>query len=1255
MGYFVNALAIRRWASVIEARYALPNVIRRLVLATVTSPTVVDFPAYESAQRSGVDGEIECDQGNPWVPIGRSVWEMGVNNDVKGKADEDFEKRTRDTPDHVRLATTYVALTPRHWENKAEWAAEQLKQGKWKDVRAYDADDLEQWAETAPATCAWLGRLLGVRPEGVDDIDAKWEMLSVAATKPLLAGLFLASRAAEVQSLHSWLSGQAGHLHITTRSPAEGLDFFVAYVASLDPAEHEFLAARAVVVESHRAWKVLRDAAAPAVLVVDPSFSLSPEEIARAVSRGHHVVTFGVRPVRPTGKTLDLRNAKQHDIEKVLRECGYSPVDSEQHARAAAGSLAILKRRLAGYAAPYTPDWLKISSVDALATALLLGGWDERNAADRQIIERLAGKAYEDLEPQFHMLARGPDPLLLHADHKWRVISKDEAWATASNIVPTSAFREFEQAAIDVLSDLDPGFDLPSEQSQVGHVSSQGYSATIKEHIAETLAMLGALSDRLAIAAPADVLSSVDRVVAKVLSRDAAWTRWASLGSRLMMLAEASPREFLRAVKADLVQSAPELLRLFEADGSGVVPRCNHAGLLWALELVAWSKQFLVDACCCLLSLDARDPGGQWANRPGISLREILRSWMPHTMASLPERIQLLDQLIQKDEKAAWSLLLQLLPGGHEVLTPTQKPCWRDWATEWQEGVSVGEMSQFVSAVAERLLNQCGNDSIRLVSLVERLFHLPPHAVEQLVSKLRSFAAGETDDGKRRAVFDSLHSQVGWMIRRERKDSTGKGPRSEDFAEVLDLVRPRSLAQQHAWLFESFSDYFVRLEDDIQAADKQLSQARADAIDELAEKEGFPGILALASVAEDPGLVGATMAQQTQDRFLDEFIRVQVLEGSAAHVMVHAYFAQRHCVGGWPWADQVLHRLESNDAKVGLLTAASLCRDGWERAEAEDGDVADQYWRRVNPYMSSQSPADLEHALQGLMRVGRVVHAIQLVRSALHKKAPISSLLLCRLLEAFAEVPADQIAVASRHHLGFEIVQVLTELQERDDIEMQRMVDLEMQYLTLLTKENRGDPRTLQQQLSSSPALYVEALRLAYRPRHDDAQLRAPATAEQRAIAQRAGDLLRSFTSLPGTNGPTVDESTFRNWCTDVRRLAENADRLDVCDYLLGQLMANAPSDADGSWPCLAVRQVIELVGTESLASGLHCGVINSRGMVCRGEGGAQERELVKKYEALAERVRFTHPVTVGVLDGIAKDYEFEGKHWDEYDRWEDR
>ena len=138
MSFFVNSQSIQRWAGTMDARSRLPHVIRQLIWATIDRGNLrkVDFPAYDSSQRRGFDGEVICDKGNAWVPEGRTVWELSVEQHTTAKADRDLKKRTDSTSPEEREVTNYVYLTARHFQDKKAWEADQNKLEQWKAVKA---------------------------------------------------------------------------------------------------------------------------------------------------------------------------------------------------------------------------------------------------------------------------------------------------------------------------------------------------------------------------------------------------------------------------------------------------------------------------------------------------------------------------------------------------------------------------------------------------------------------------------------------------------------------------------------------------------------------------------------------------------------------------------------------------------------------------------------------------------------------------------------------------------------------------------------------------------------------------------------------------------------------------------------------------------------------------------------------------------------------------------------------------------------
>jgi hypothetical protein len=73
----------------------------------------------------------------------------------------------------------------------------------------------------------------------------------------------------------------------------------------------------------------------------------------------------------------------------------------------------------------------------------------------------------------------------------------------------------------------------------------------------------------------------------------------------------------------------------------------------------------------------------------------------------------------------------------------------------------------------------------------------------------------------------------------------------------------------------------------------------------------------------------------------------------------------------------------------------------------------------------------------------------------------------------------------------------------------------------------------------------------------------------------------------------------------------------------------------------------MEEEASQEIARGFEIRVHNSRGVVCRGEGGDQERELAIKYLSSAETLRFDFPYVASLFDSIASSYSQEASYWD--------
>lgn len=144
---------------------------------------------------------------------------------------------------------------------------------------------------------------------------------------------------------------------------------------------------------------------------------------------------------------------------------------------------------------------------------------------------------------------------------------------------------------------------------------------------------------------------------------------------------------------------------------------------------------------------------------------------------------------------------------------------------------------------------------------------------------------------------------------------------------------------------------------------------------------------------------------------------------------------------------------------------------------------------------------------------------------------------------------------------------------------------------------------------------------------------------------------MKSWSGLPGKRPDgRIDKTVLSDWLTVARAECGKLDRLESADVKIGEMFASSPPDADDTWPCLAVRDVMEDVNSEEIFRGFEMGVMNSRGVTSRSmtEGGAQERELALKYQKHADGIRAGWPMMAATLQRLAHTYTSDAKRHDE-------
>lgn len=1248
---WTNATALELWADYLDARAQLPRLIRRLIHATVDALDSIEFPAGEGIQRPGWDGIVHTATGNAFVPSGVSVWELGTDRDPGRKAEEDFQKRSKNPLGFDPRQTCFVFVTPRKWTKKYEWREKKLKLGKWKNVRVYDSANLEEWLETAPAADVWAARLLGLRPDGVSDIEEYWANLNSLTQPSLTPEIFLASREEESKLLESWLKkADPPTLTFQADSVIDVIDFTSAYIASLDDSSRDALGTRIVLVSEREAWKALSKSSTRLVMIPQPPFDVEPELVVEATRHGHQVLN-SVQRLHADERHPILSRVSSNALEEALIASGMNKEQARRDARKTGGSLTVLKRLLARFPSSRQPEWSQSPNAQDLIPILLAGRWDDANAGDRSIIEQLSGRSYDDVLTIAHRWLTSKEPPLMRLLSCWRLVSREDSWYLLAPNITRSQLDAFEDIAVEILGENDPRYDLPSRERWLAGLRDKQpkYSGQLRLGIAETLALLGAKSDADVIHDEIGPKRRAEVTIRKLLT-GAGRKRWASLSRLLPILAEASPEAFLEAIENDLGSGhqEPQLPKLLIDEGDPPFSSCPHAGLLWALETLAWQPSLLTRVSLALTRLAQVDPGGRWANRPINSLRAIFLPWLPQTTASVEQRIRVLRILPRKVPDIGWRLLLDLLPTFNSTSSYTRRPSWHDWALNWSQGIPNAEYWQQIQACGDLLIKLVGTDTGRWVDVIEQFENFPESAQARLIGRLREFDISALETAAQKKISDALREKINWHRSYPDADWVLPADTLDELEGVKERFEPQDLLARYLWLF-SHPHLIDGLQDSWQRREEKFFQLRRDALEEILHHDGWPRVLELVGASEESREVGLVLGKaQLLESDAPILPPLLISENKKLVDFAIGYGIGRFTNAGWDWIKKLeVDQWTPEQAGRFLAYVPYSERKTWEFVENLGTRVAKEYWSQVHGFYRTASIEDAKYAVAILLKHHRPFQAVDVLLT-LQDLNSIESSLLMDTLEAGLKKNKEKTLEANA---SYKVQSLFEHLQADPHVDVQQLASLEWGYLRFLSRRRGVSPKTLLRSLQTNPRFFADLIGLVFLSDKDIAESSEPLTEDQKVRAENAYHLLKEWKSIPGLGEDgSVDESALLAWVKEARRLCEESGRLRRCDRQIGQVLAHAPSESDGTWPCIPVRDVIDEIDSIDLTGSFETSIFNKRGPIVKSPfaGGNQERGLAQQYTSYAEACATEWPTTAAALRRIARHYTNDARREDE-------
>jgi addiction module HigA family antidote len=1246
----ITARDIEQWVDGnLDARSRLPVLLRKLVHSTGQGVSHVDFPAYDNAERKGWDGRVDAVAATPWIPLGKSGWEFGCNEDPRQKAEGDYAARVTHIPGAERADTHFVFVTPRKWNGKDKWVKEKQALGDWKSVRAYDSSDLEQWLEQSLSAQGWLAEQMGSPDAGAHSLDQQWHAWASVTDPELPKELFAPSVEAFKDKVKKWLENEpSSPLIVCADSRIEALAFLSCLFEAEDFAGVGYKD-RVVVFSSADTLRKLLSSSSAFIPVV---FTEKAEgELGGAHRRFHTIIVHPRNAVDAEPDiALDMLTHEafrtalaamkigEHKADALGRESGYSPT--------------ILRRRLAQNPAVRMPLWTQQpGAVRHLIPMMLVGAWHAQSNSDCEILSILAGTPYPEIEKQVAVLRTFEDPPVWAVGQFRGVASKIDAFFAVHTGVTQKDLDDFLFAAELVLSEKDPALELPEDKRAFAALygKQREYSGALREGLCETLVLLAVHGDALFSGRLGNVRWKVDVLIHRLLT-PLAPERLLSQQHELPLYAEAAPEEFLRLIEDDLQKPEPQINALMKpADSALFGGGCPRTGLLWALENLAWKPDQLLRVSLILAKLAERKITDNWANTPENTLKSIYRWWMPQTAASLEERKKALAALARRCPRAAWRICLDQVDPGSTIGHYNHRPRWRSDASGAGQPDTGPEAQGFVRATLDLALTWPNHDATTLSDLVGVVHVLPPEDQEKVWGFIDAWAEKEQDDTQKAVVREHIRRFAFTHRSKHRSISN----RTKDRARHAHAsLTPRDVVIRHRWLFAEhwLQESVEEIEDDrldYQKREEKVRNARIAALREIWAEKGFDGIRELTAISGASGTIGWHLADGVIDeadfpKFVTRCLAVddralvgkidELLGGFLRKLSREIRLAAARSLAGSLSPDQFCR----------LLKASPFERDTWLLVEAQEPAVRERYWRDVYPQcLYSESP-DLNEAVDRLLEAGRPRAAFHTVHMAFTN---VETSRLKRLLE---HVGTRDLEAAASYRLDpYYISEALNALNGRSGVTRDEMARLEFLFIRALDHTEHGIPN-LERQLLESPRLFVQVLALAFK-RSDDGQdppeWRIQSDEQRQALALAAYTLLDRIRRIPGTDDSgTINVADLKTWVTETRALCLELGRAAIGDQKIGQILSAAPVGADGVWPCEPVRDVLEDVASREIAIGIGVAVYNARGMHGIREDAADERALAAKYHAWARKLAFGHPYVATLVEEIAARYEREAE-----------
>ena len=263
-------------------------------------------------------------------------------------------------------------------------------------MKAFDANDLEQWLEQSIPAQIWIAEKLSITTSGVETLDVFWDRWKKASSPPLTRTVFSVSITAYIAKFKKWIEKKPGDrpFVVAADSTGEAIAFLSCLFKHKDIPQQS--TDNAAVFSSAQSLRKLADSSSEFIPIVS---TVETERELSSVLGRLHCIEVRPRNAVDSEPDISLELLNHESFTNALADMGIEKTRIDQLARESGRSVSILRRRLSNNHAIRKPFWAnEFETAKVLIPVALIGAWHADTKADQEIINVLSNRLYDEIE-----------------------------------------------------------------------------------------------------------------------------------------------------------------------------------------------------------------------------------------------------------------------------------------------------------------------------------------------------------------------------------------------------------------------------------------------------------------------------------------------------------------------------------------------------------------------------------------------------------------------------------------------------------------------------------------------------------------------------------------------------------------------------------------------------------------------------------------------------------------------------------------